>query len=191
MIHEDFGKPMRLPLGRRVPGVPCSLFIALGCLALSSLIAWRHPLVTLTCAPRGIQPPGNGSGQRVIMDGQVTRRLWGLFTVGREELRSVSHFSMHTTTSASGGHTESLHALTSDGSCEVFSGAPPGLLRHVTLLNSQLDGPSTAALGLRRTHWTWFVASWIFLLLGALVFVRNVLVELWQRRRIRAPIGRG
>lgn len=190
MPHQDFGKPLHLPLGRRVPGVSCSLLIALGCFALSALIAWQHPLVVLSCAPRSVQPPGDLPTRRIIMDGFVTRSLWGLFPVGREDLRSVSHFTMHTATTLTGGHSESLHAMTPDGTCEVFTGPPYGLLRLVTSLNSNLDQPSPASLAVRRAHWSWFIFSWILLLLGGLVFVRNVVIELWHRwqHRRRLPL---
>jgi hypothetical protein len=125
------------------------------------------------------------------MDGTITRSVWGLFTVGREDLHRVSHFTMHTTTSEGGTHTESLHAMTRDGSREVLADSRPGLLGMVAELNSHLDQPAPGVLTLHRTAWAWFTCSWMLLMLGGLILVRNVLIPAWRRRRPGTRSSRG
>jgi hypothetical protein len=160
------------------------------CVALSAWIAWKHPLVELTCGPRAEQPPANGGEQRAIVDGTVTQRAWGLFQVGRVELRHVRAFLMHTASSSFGGHTEALHAMTRDGRLEVFGNESSGVVRIVASLNSLLDHPAPAPTTLRRTHRFWFVLSWMLLALGALVLVRNVILVLWRRKSMRGQQSR-
>lgn len=184
MSHRSAAATQHVPLPQRVPGVMCSLGIASACLALAAWLAWMHPLVVLNCWPRGVQPPPASGLQRTIMDGTVSRRLWGLFTVGHENLSNVSQFSVHTESATTGDGAGTIRAVTHDRVVEIFDDSLPDTLRCVVQLNSHLDASSPPPLTMLRTRWPSFAMSWTFLLLGSLVLVRNVILAPSRRRRL-------
>lgn len=173
--------PPKLPLGRRVPGMWGSIAIAALALALSAWLAWRHPLVELRLTPRTLQPSGSARLERVIIDGTVERRVWGLFTVGHRELQNVSHFMMHTAPGKA-----SLLAVTRGETQEVFTDTPGRVLRSATRLNAFLDHQKQDTVVIRSTSWLLFAWSWALLALGSLVMTRNGLVAPLRRRARRS-----
>lgn len=169
--------------GRRVPGTGFSLLIGGLFMVCAGLVAWSHPMVILTMVPRPQQPPMGGIPQRVIMDGQIIHRPWGLMTSAQVSLPHISAFLMHTEIRAWGTSRGALQVATQDEVHDVLTGSVSEVIRMVEQLNSHLDGSSSSGIKIRHFDWLWFSVSWALLAIGALVLIRNGLIAPWQRRR--------